>query len=68
MIMELENLNIHCRNCKEHERRPKGLYSSLLASIPIDDISPNIADYLSNVRRAKATLGECRPIFSITRT
>jgi hypothetical protein len=61
--MELENLNIHCRNCKEHERRPKGLYNSFLTSMTIGDISPNIEDYLPNVRRAKATLGVCRPLF-----
>jgi len=61
--MELENLNIHCRNCEEHEKRPKDVYNSFLSSVSIDNISPNIGDYLPNVRVAKAKLGVCRPLF-----
>jgi len=63
MIMELENLNIHCRNCQNYEKRPKGYYHAYLASTPVEEFFPSISKFLPNVRAAKAMLGVCRPLF-----
>jgi hypothetical protein len=45
MVVELENLNTHRRNCKKHKERPKDLYNSFLASPTISYISPNIGGF-----------------------
>ena len=53
--MELKDLNIHCRNCKTYEYRPKYMYYS--------DQSPDFSKLLPNVRTSFKRLHNCKNLF-----
>ena len=53
--MELKDLNIHCRNCKTYEYRPKYMYHH--------DQCPDFSELLPNVETAFKRLHNCKNLF-----